>query len=397
MALSQRAARARRARNKRRDHDRPPEREAGDLLALEALDQTGLAVNSSGVFLRYLEVSPPNPLIMGEREREQLAAALRRLISRLRVGQWLQFYVETRPVQLGRLLERLRGEVRAFAGEPPSDTSAAPDALALSRWRLCAAMEDSLRRHAVEQAAVQQRAIVVVPSLPRPRSVRERVEQLPAGTRLLSASLERDLAAHRRASRESLAHADAIRSELEAAGMPARLLNGEEVAALIWRRFNPTRADAGRGRLGQVEIAGELDGPAEAEEARQVALRLREQLAGSPLDFSSSRHHALIDRDAEQVIYANTTAETTELGWLLGAMMTAQPYVLSVFVHALDRGRERTRLKLSYRRTFMLNRTAEAKGQGAGLRPLRPGAGIRAAAQGDGRRGPRPRVARVGL
>ena len=40
-----------------------------------------------------------------------------------------------------------------------------------------------------------------------------------------------------------------------------------------------------------------------------------------------------------QVIYANTTAETTELGWLLGAMMTAQPYVLSVFVHALDRGR----------------------------------------------------------
>ena len=131
-------------------------------------------------------MSPPNPLIMGEREREQLAAALRRLISRLRVGQWLQFYVETRPVQLGRLLERLRGEVRAFAGEPPSGTSAAPDALALSRWRLCAAMEDSLRRHAVEQAAVQQRAIVVVPSLPRPRSVRERVEQLPAGTRLLS-------------------------------------------------------------------------------------------------------------------------------------------------------------------------------------------------------------------
>ena len=92
-------------------------------------------------------------------------------------------------------------------------------------------------------------------------------------------------------------------------------------------------------------------------------MRLREQLAGSPLDFSSSRHHALIDRDAEQVIDANTTAETTELGWLLGAMMTAQPYVLSVFVHALDRGRERTRLKLSYRRTFMLNRTAEAKGR----------------------------------
>src|SRR5439155_15186058 len=195
-----------------------PEQEAGELLGLEALDQTGLAVNSSGVFLRFLEVSPPNPLIMGEREREQLAAALGRLISRLRAGQWLQFYVETRPLQLGRLLERLRGEVRAFAGEPPSNSGAATrDALALSRWRLYAAMEDSLRHHADEQAAVQQRVVVVVPALPRPGSLRERVEQLPAGTRLLSASLDRDVAAHRRASRESLAHTDAIRTELEAA------------------------------------------------------------------------------------------------------------------------------------------------------------------------------------
>ncbi len=250
MAVNEPVSRARRNR-RRRDRQRGPEREAGDLLALEALDQTGLAVNSSGVFVRYLEVSPPNPLIMGEREREreQLAAALRRLISRLGSGQWLQFYVETRPVQLARLLEGLRSEVRAFAGEPPSDAAVMSDAVAVSRWRLYAAMEDSLRRHAVEQAAVQQRVIVVVPSLPRPRSVRERVEQLPTGTRLLSASLERDLAAHRRAARESLAHTDAIRAELEAAGMSARLLNGEEVAALIWRRFNPTSADAGRTRL----------------------------------------------------------------------------------------------------------------------------------------------------
>ena len=118
MAVGRRTSRSPTRRSPRRSgRVRVPEQEAGDLLALEALDQSGLAVNSSGVFVRYLEVSPPNPLIMGEREREQLAAALRRLISRLRGGQWLQFYVETRPVQLGRLLERLRGEVRAFAGD----------------------------------------------------------------------------------------------------------------------------------------------------------------------------------------------------------------------------------------------------------------------------------------
>src|SRR5437879_3532742 len=110
MAVGGSAIRARRVRGQgRRGRAGVPEQEAGERLGLEALDQTGLAVNSSGVFLRFLEVSPPNPLIMGEREREQLAAALRRLISRLRAGQWLQFYVETRPLQLGRLLERLRG------------------------------------------------------------------------------------------------------------------------------------------------------------------------------------------------------------------------------------------------------------------------------------------------
>ena len=71
MAVGKRTNRSPKRRSPRRSgRVRVPEQEAGDLLALEALDQTGLAVNSSGVFLRYLEVSPPNPLIMGERERE---------------------------------------------------------------------------------------------------------------------------------------------------------------------------------------------------------------------------------------------------------------------------------------------------------------------------------------
>ncbi len=51
------------------------------------------------------------------------------------------------------------------------------------------------------------------------------------------------------------------------------------------------------------------------------------------------------------------------MGWLLGAMLTRQPYTLSVHVRALDRRRERQRIKLGYRRLFAINRGAEQRGR----------------------------------
>ncbi len=51
------------------------------------------------------------------------------------------------------------------------------------------------------------------------------------------------------------------------------------------------------------------------------------------------------------------------MGWLLGAMLTRQPYTLSVHVRALDRRRERQRLRLGYRRLFAINRGAEQRGR----------------------------------
>ncbi len=61
------------------------------------------------------------------------------------------------------------------------------------------------------------------------------------------------------------------------------------------------------------------------------------------------------------------------MGWLMGAMMTRQPYSLSVFVHALDRRRERQRLKMGYRRIFAINRERRVARPRARLRPLRAG------------------------
>src|SRR5947199_6713096 len=44
-------------------------------------------------------------------------------------------------------------------------------------------------------------------------------------------------------------------------------------------------------------------------------------------------------------------------------MITRQQFCLSVYIHALERRRERQRLKLAYRRLFTINRGAEQRGR----------------------------------
>lgn len=153
--------------------------EAGELLAVEAIDRTGLVVTSEGALVRAIRVTPPNPLILSASERAEIAAAFCRLVGRLRADQSLQFYVDARPVNLAQLLTAARREVEAVVGPPPVRGQVAQDPTAVSRWRLCAGMEESLRQHADEQAASQFAAYVVVPYVPPQRHARA----LPAGPR----------------------------------------------------------------------------------------------------------------------------------------------------------------------------------------------------------------------
>jgi hypothetical protein len=337
--------------------------EAGDLLAVEAIDRTGLTITTEGAFVRLLRVTPPNPLILSHADRQTVAAGFCHLLARLRPEQSLQFYIDARPVRLADVLIDARRDVRATAGPPPDGEAAPREETALSRWRLYAAMEESLSQHADEQAAVELNAYVVIPYLPRRQVARATVASLRRRG-LPCAPLERSVTAHRRAARESQAHVDALRAELDALGLPVTQLNGEQIFALLWSRFNTTKADSGRRPPAcSVEILGELDPREERAEAREVALKLREQIAASSVDLKRQRHHVEVDRDVEQVIYAHGTAQQTTMGWLMGAMMTRHPYTLSVYVHALDRRRERQRIKLGYRRLFGINRGAEARGR----------------------------------
>jgi hypothetical protein len=337
-------------------------REAGELLGVEAVDRTGLVVTSEGAFVRILRVAPVNPLLMSGEEREKIAGTFQRLISQLRDEERIQVVVEGRPVNLAELVDESRREVEACAGPAPTREHGARDGMALSRWRLHAALEESLRLHADSHAAVEVNHYLVVPFLPRQHVARAALAYWRRG-KLPMAPLERTLTAHRRAVREHLGRVDALRSELEAEGMSTELLDGEQVVALLWACFNPTRSDRGVRGTAPGELLGELDAPVEREEAIQAGLRLREAIAGSSLDFDRDSQLAHVDRDAEQGIVVATTAGRTSMGWLHGAMLTRQPFTLSVYVHALERRRERQKLKLAYRRLFTINRGAESRGR----------------------------------
>jgi hypothetical protein len=337
-------------------------REAGELLGVETVDRSGLVVTSEGAFVRIFRVSPVNPLLMSGEEREKAAGTFQRLISQLHADERIQILVEGRPVNLAELVDESRREVEASAGPPPSRERPARDPLSLSRWRLHAALEESLRLHADSQAAVEVSHYVVVPFLPRQHVARAALAYARRG-KLPTAPLERTLATHRRAVREHLGRVDALRSELEAEGMATELLDGEQVVHLLWSCFNPTKADRGRRPAGVGELLGELDAPVERDAAIQAGARLREAIAGSSLDFERDSHLAHVDRDAEQTIVVATTAGRTSMGWLHGAMLTRQPFTLCVYVHALERRRERQRLKLAYRRLFTINRGAESRGR----------------------------------
>src|SRR4051812_20989320 len=331
---------------------------AGELLAVEAIDRTGLIVTSEGALVRIFRVQPPNPLLMSAAERARTAGAFQRLVGQLRAHETLQIYIDARPANLDELLAGCRREA-AIADRPTGD-----DAAGSGRGRLYAGLEESLRRHGDEHATVAVRAYVVVPLLGRTQRPRATLAWARA-KRPPSGPLQRSLQAHRRAVREHLAHVDALRAELEADGMATRLLDGAETMALLWARFNPTQADRGRepARPAAAELLGELDAVREREDARRAAERLRAAIAGSSLDFHASHRRVAVDEDLEQTIVVQTTAGRTQMGWLHAAMLTHQPYTLSVHVRALDRRRERQRLKFAYRRLFTINRGAEQRGR----------------------------------
>lgn len=342
------------------------QQQAGSLLAVEAIDRNGLVVTSEGALVQYIKVIPPNPLIMSEDDRAITAAHYCNCLSILRAQQSVQFYIEARPVDLSNILEDARREVAYWSGPAPTarEDISTRSRLAIDRWRLYSGMEQSLRDNADHKAAMQVNAYIIVPYVPAHKDTKVTLASLKLGRgNLPSAPLHRDFKAHHRAVRESNALTHSIRAGMEALNLPTKMLNGEEVASLLFSRFNPTTADGSKRTPRTTEILGQLDHCIDTREAQQAARRLRDLIAQSSIDFESSKHYAEIEQDIEKTIYVRSTAENTFMGWLQSTMMTRQPFALSVYVHALDRRMERQKIKRKHARVTSLNRGAEMKGR----------------------------------
>lgn len=332
---------------------RANERRAGDLLPVEALTLDGLVIRSDGAFVRYLEVVPTNPLVLDAHGCERMTRGFTELLTRVPAGLSVQCYAQATPVSLDDLLARSRAETDAateplLAADDPL-TRAQGDALR----RLAACTEDSLRVHAEDQAAVEVRYVLVVPwhpdALERPRLARRRKAD----------PLERPLAQHLRCVRESLQHAERLRSALAGLDMKASLMPGPDVADLLWTRFSPAAASAKvrRPSAQQPPIYGSLDYEVDRDAARRAAVRLREAICQGEIDLLD-RHRLGVDGGLEHTVYVSRRPERTFYGWLLHAMQGDLPWALSVHVHVRDRAQERARVNQRARRLWGVNEGA---------------------------------------
>ena len=178
-------------------------------------DRSGVVVTREGAFVRILEVTPPNPFVMPATERARVADGFCYLVGRLRPEQSLQFYIDARPFKPRRRAGEFaaRGTCLEQVRRPGPADGPGRRARALSRWRLYAAMEESLRLHADDQGGngandrLHRRRLHAQAQVAPATSETNCGEAVHrSGGPLVGSTLERDLRSHRRLLRESSSH-----------------------------------------------------------------------------------------------------------------------------------------------------------------------------------------------
>jgi hypothetical protein len=331
------------------------DRHAGDLLPIEALTYDGLLIRSDGAYVRYLEVVPTNPLVLDPDGCARMTRGFTELLTRVPAGLSVQCYAQATPVSLEDLIARSRAETDAATAPMVESDDSLKRAQGEALRRLAEITEESLQVHAEGQAAVDVRYVLVVPWLPevltpRAPTLRRRRKDDP---------LERALPVHLRHVRESLQHAERLRSALSALDMKASLMGGPDVADLLWTRFSPSAAAlrARKPSAQQPPIYGALDYAVDRQEARTAAHRLREAICQGELDLLD-RHRLGVDGGLEHTIYLSRRPERTFHGWLLHAMQGDLPWTLSMHVHVRDRAEERDKHNRRARRLWGVNEGA---------------------------------------
>jgi hypothetical protein len=329
---------------------------AAALLGVAAIQPDGLLVREDGCYVRYLEVSPVNPLVLEPVDAERISAAFAQVAARLPDRHSLQLYVQATPLALEEILavETHRCEQAAGAA---LDSGAPGRAKAVRA--LGVAYERSIRHAAETVYPLQLRYVVVCPWRPAGRTSdaiwRRR------------ASLEAKTVVHQRAVADSLRHADGVQADLEATGVSGRPLTGLEVLDLLGSRLDPER-DASGGLPASFmtpEVVRTFE-PSDATERADIGEALCTAAVGL-----GDRDHLQVGGQLEQAFYVSLAPEQTWLGWLLHLMQAPRPFTVSVHVEATERYRERMAQKRRYKRIHGVNRGIESRG-----RPLDPDARV---------------------
>lgn len=322
----------------------------GDLVPVAAVEADGLVLLVDGTLVRAFEVSPINALVLDEQAVEQMAGQAHRLLARVPVGQALSFYVDSTPLDV----DRLAGEQEAASAAVARALAARGERdLATATRRLAVAQSHSLRTHVPTLPAQRIRYLVVVPLQPsakaRPRANRRsNVAQMPAE------ALSRLRVEHDR-------YVAAVSSGLKAMRLPARPLEGDEMADLLWERCSPTHAATGATAPSEQPLAlAPLTADPHAARASRAALL--DGTCREPLD-TSARTHLRWDGAVEQVVRLARPPEETWLGWLQHLTLARLPFTLAVHLTARDRYRDKTRHKRRHRQIWAANRGQERMGR----------------------------------
>jgi hypothetical protein len=333
------------------------QRSATDLLPVNSLALDGLLTRSDGALVRYLDVTPTNPLALDEPGCARMTRGFTDLITRIPAGMSIQCYAQATPVSTDALLEHARAETDAatnpLASSPDPDLRGRAKALR----RLAHLHERSVEAHAGDQAALDVRFLLVVPWLPDVEPPMPGALRLPRPPRRRRPN-DRTPEEHGRAARDSLQHTERLRSALAGLDMSARLLSGFEVAQLLHHRF--TAALPNR-HIDAPEILSGLD---DRDHATRAATRLKQAICQGDID-TTDRRHLTIAGQLEQTLHLSRTPERTFYGWLLHAMQNPAAWTLSVHVHTKDRATERDRFNRRARRLWGVN-------EGAAERAARP-------------------------
>jgi hypothetical protein len=361
-------------------------RSAGEMLPLSALGADGTAVLEDGSVTHVVSCSPPNQESLDSDAVEQSFWGFRALAASLERGQTLQLQVEGDLIDTAEHMDFYRRQIEARYGFDPGEVRE-PEQLGSgdrARWALYRMLKESVGRSAPAGFTMRRRCYLIVRYRPEFDLDPSLADALPGWMPKSRARVrgdasavgnvrERSLRVHQRVVRRASNRVRGFMDHLARDGIQARVLNGAEVLRYLVSRCNPTSATWGRleSGAGWDQVLSRFDTRVEREQAREVARRLREQIAGSPLDFRHDLHHGEVEQDLVRAGYLGGSPSSTRMFWVRELLDQPLPFTLTVFLHGLQRAQVQDEMTRAWhqaqreneRRTGHGRRDAEAERQ----------------------------------